>query len=376
MEKAEILVLGAGPAGLYAAEAASKHAAVVLAGSEKYLPYYRPRLSKILSGLIKPEEIAIKPEEWFLKNRIALFLGRTAVKVDARQKTVIWQDGNSTQYDKLVLAAGSHSFLPSIPDVETVYALRSYDDAVLIHKAAQKAGRAVVYGGGLLGLETAYYLGEAGVAVTVIERNAWLLHRQLPKEGGEFLASFLARHNIQLLLNADTGAGQPVTKDACVIAAAGVRSNIEFLKNSGLELDKAVLVDEKMRTNDPDVFACGDIAQFKGKAPGLFPVAMEQGKIAGANAAGGEASYAELIPSPMLKIGDLSVFSTGDNQSGTVYVESGKEAFASISIKEGILIGGALIGDISKANKLKNAVSQRKQAGNVKSARELLDNLN
>lgn len=375
MNDAEVLVIGAGPAGLYAAEAASKSAKTVLAGSEKYLPYYRPRLSKILSGLVPPEELAIKKADWFTSRGIEFLPGLTAVKLEPQQKKVFWGDGSFTEYGRLILAAGSHSFIPAIPGVERPFALRSYDDAAAIHEAAVKNGRAVVFGGGLLGLETAYNLREAGVEVTVIERNAWLLNRQLPKEGGEYIASFLEKDGIQLVFNADMEKQQERTRDTCVVIAAGVRPNMEFLQGSGIRTDKAVVVDAFMRTNVPDIFACGDIAEYNGKSPGLWPVAMEQGKAAGANAVGANLAYEEVLPSPLLKVGNLSVFSAGDNGSGATCSESSGDAFRSVTLKDNILVGGVLIGDISKMNKLKNAIGQKREFTDVKSPEDVFNNL-
>lgn len=375
MDYAQVLIIGAGPAGLSAAEASCKIKKVVLAGAENYLPYYRPRLSKILSKMSPPEVLAIKPKEWFDKNNITLLLNHTAVQIEPKQKKVTWQDGNFTVYETLILSAGSYSFIPPIPDVEKPLALRSYDDAVAIHEAALKARKAVVFGGGLLGLETAYNLSEAGVDVTVIERNEWLLSRQLPKEGGEYLSSFLKQHGIAFVLNADTNAQQDKTKGACVVTAAGVRPNTAFLQGSGMNIEKAVLVDDHMKTNISDIYACGDVAQFNGKVLGLYPIATEQGKVAGENAAGGNTAYSEVPPSPMLKIGNLSVFSAGDNLNGTVYFENSKDTFRSITVRDNILIGGALIGDISKASKLKNAVLQGKQVFAIKTVGEVVDSL-
>lgn len=376
MEHAEVLIIGAGPAGLYAAEAAAiRSAQTVLAGAEKYPPYYRPRLSKMLSAPEQPEALAIKPKEWFLSRGISFMPGFNAEKVDPENRKVFFEDGSAATYGRLILAAGSHSFIPAIPGVEKTYALRSYDDAAAIYSEAIRTGRAVVFGGGLLGLEAAFFLREAGVEVTVIERSAWLLSRQLPKEGGEFLASYLSRHGLKFVLGADTEKQQDKTKGACVIAAAGVRPNTAFLQGSGVALNAAVVVDEAMRTNLPDIFACGDIAEFHGKCPGLFPIAMEQGKVAGANAVGGNETYKETTPSPMLKIGGLSVFSAGDNGSGTAFCESAEGAFRSVSVRDNILIGGALIGDVSKAAKLKNAVAGRIPVADVKTPGDVLDAL-
>ena len=130
-----------------------------------------------------------------------------------------------------------------------------------------------------------------------------------------------------------------------------------------------------MKTNIDGIYACGDIAEFNGKTPGLFPIAMQQGKVAGANATGANEAYTEIPPSPMLKIGGLSVFSAGDNQDGKVIFESGNDTFKSVTLKDDILTGGALIGDTTLANRLKNAVSQKREFRNAQKLSDILNNL-
>lgn len=377
MDHSEILVLGAGPAGFYAAaQAAARNKNVALAGSEKHAPYYRPQLTRVLSAPVSPEALAIKPAAWMEKNNIAFLPEHTAQKVDTENKKVFWQDQSFTAFDKLVIAAGSHSFMPPIPGVERPFALRSYEDALLIREAAIKAGSAVILGGGLLGLETAYHLNEIGVKVTVFERGAALLSRQLPRQGGEMLADLLSAYGIRFITNADTDKVRADFPDACVIVAAGVRPNTAFLSGSGILIYKAVVVDAQMRTSIRDIYACGDVAEFNGNTPGLFSIAIQQGKTAGANAAGAQDAYIETPPSPTLKIGDLSIFSAGDNQDGDVFFETGAGSFKSVTLKDGILTGGALIGDITMANKLKNAITQKRKFENARNIHDVLnDNL-
>lgn len=375
MEKTDVLIIGAGPAGLAAAEAAAKGgAAVTLAGAEPYLPYWRPRLSQMLAQPQKPEDIAIKTGDWFAKNLIDFRPGHTAVHIDIKNKSVYFKNGIVLKYRKLIVAAGSVSNIPPVRGVEKPYALRSYDDCAAIRKDALDKKRAAVIGGGLLGLETAYSLKEAGAEVLVSERNAYLLHRQLPKEGGDFLAFALKKHGIRFLFN--SGGELPEEwLNACVIIAAGVRPNTSFLQDTGISIGKGILADARMAANIPDVYACGDVAEFKGKCPGLIPVAFDQGKVAGINAAGGDAVYKEAPPSPMLKVGDLSVFSTGDNAGGKVLYEDAGESFKSVTLKEGVLTGGVLIGDIRLMAKLKKAVSEKRKFPDTAGLFEILEAL-
>lgn len=361
----KVLIIGAGPAGLAAADAASALGAEVrLCGGEPYAPYWRPKLTHWLSEPVPQEQLAIKKPEWYSQRGIQLETGKTAVRADTAAKRVYWADGSDTAYDALVLAAGSEPNMPKVPGAEDALALRTYDDAVRLRAAALKAGRAVIVGGGLLGLETAWELNAAGVPATLVERNRWLMPRQLDEPGGRYLQSKLEARGISFSIGQDPSVLSELYRGACVVLAVGVHANRSLLEGSGIDTGKAVTVDERMQTSAPDVYACGDAAEFMGRCWGLISVAQEQGKVAGANAAGGDAVYKETPPSPVLKTGDVSVFSVGDiteSEGVTALREETDTGYKCLMIRGGALAGAILIGDTKAGMKLKKAVAEKRR---------------
>lgn len=361
----KVLIIGAGPAGLAAADAAARHGAEVrLCGDEPYPPYWRPRLTHFLAEPAPAENLAVKKSEWYVQNGITLETGRKAVHVDTARKQVAWADGRLESYDTLVLAAGSEPNMPQVPGAEHAMTLRSYDDAVKIRKAALAAGRAVVIGGGLLGLETVWELNAAGVRSALVERNRWLMPRQLNRSAGRYLQARLETRGIQFIIGQDPSTLGDLYSGACVVLAAGVHAGTAFLEGSGITVGRAgVTVDDRMRTSAADVYACGDIAEYSGRSWGLIIIADAQGRVAGANAAGGEAAYVETPPSPILKTGDVAVFSVGDVSEGegiTSISEETPDAYKCLMVREGILAGAVLIGDTKAGMKLKKAVAEKR----------------
>jgi NAD(P)H-nitrite reductase large subunit len=375
----KVLIVGAGPAGLAAAEAAALRGAEVrLCGGESYPPYWRPRLTHWLSEPVPIEKLAIRKPEWYAERGIRLETGKTAVRVDTAGKAVRWADGSADGYDALVLAAGAEPNMPQIPGAADALALRGYDDAARLREAALAAGRAVIVGGGLLGLETAWELNAAGVGSTLVERNRWLMPRQLDRPGGQYLQRKLEARGIVFVVGQDPALLGELYHGACVVLAAGVRANLAFLEGSGVTQGRGVTVDDRMRASAAGVYACGDIAEFMGRSWGLLPVAEAQGKVAGANAAGGDEAYAETPPSPVLKTGDVAVFSVGDVAGGEGVValrEENEAGYKCLFVREGVLVGAALIGDMKAGMKLKKAVAEKRRldgAADVKTAMEML----
>jgi NAD(P)H-nitrite reductase large subunit len=379
MSTNQVLIIGAGPAGLAAAEAAATiGAAVTLCGGESYAPYWRPRLTHCLSEMVAAEKLAIKKPEWYEQNKIQLLTARVAVRIDTAEKKVLWQGGDSTPYDTLVLAAGAQPNLPQIEGVKNGVSLRTYDDAVKLRQEALKAGKAVIIGGGLLGLETAWELNAAGVKTTLIERSPWLMPRQLTRDSGLYLQRRLESSGLQLIVGAEPSTLQELYTDACVILCAGVQANLSILQGTSIAANRSIIVDDHMRTNVEGIYACGDIAEYQGRCWGLMSVAQEQGKVAGANAAGGNAAYAETPPSPMLKVGIVSVFSVGDVSTGEGVVVLSREdetGYRCLLLKDGILTGAVLIGSTASGVKLKKAVAEKRSFADSLSMDEILNQL-
>src|SRR5439155_23848259 len=228
------------------------------------------------------------PDPWHDEHRITCWLNTRARRIDLRGHRVELATGDVLEYDRLILAAGSRSVVPPVAayGIGGCFTLRDAADAIGLRAWAQQefCTHAVVAGGGLLGLEAAYALHKVGLSVTVLERGPWLLRRQLDETGGRLLQSYLERLGLTVLTRAETervtGAdrvdgvelvdGRPVRAEL-FLACAGVTPNIELARDAGLAVKRGVVVDDLLRTSDPDVFAAGDVAEVDGDVSGLWP---------------------------------------------------------------------------------------------------------
>src|SRR6056297_1914508 len=203
------LIIGAGAAGASAAKEILKNRdkddQIKIFTDENYSFYYRPRLIECLSGEVKVEDIIINDQQWFAENDIDLHLGEKITEIDTETKTVKSDQGNYN-YDKLLLANGSHCFVPPFSGVEleNIFTLRTAADLKKINQAAENANKAVVVGGGLLGLEIAYNFAKDGLDTTVLEVAPYLLPMQLDKKGGDLLEKKLRENNVKVVTDAST----------------------------------------------------------------------------------------------------------------------------------------------------------------------------
>ncbi|MBF7095528.1 NAD(P)/FAD-dependent oxidoreductase [Alkalibacter mobilis] len=372
-----ILIIGNGIAGLSAAEEIRKidnTSKIDILTQEPYLTYYRTKLSHYLSKDFTLEEVLIHPEQWYAEKEINVHLDTKAENIDVKEKKVTTDGDAIFAYDKLLLANGSSSFVPPVKgsDKEGVFSLRSLADALEIQSYSKKSKKATVIGGGLLGLEAANSLKALGLEVTVVEFAPRLLPRQLDEDGSAVVKNIIEGQGINLILDAQVEEIKGDPADLCllkngeavetdlVLFSAGVRSNIQIPKDAGLETDRAVIVNEFMETSAKDVYAAGDVAEFNKMSFNIWPISVEQGKIAGRNMAGKRESYDPITPSNMLNILNIKAFSIGDfgsNDSTITSIKDGDEtSLRKVFFKEGKLVGGILINDISLATKLKSNV--------------------
>ncbi len=372
-----IVVIGAGVAGLTAASRARRadpSATITLVSREPGLPYYRLNLTRYLAGEVGEEDLVMQPRSWFEQRDVALTHGEvTAVDRDARR--VRLRDGGSLPYDALVLACGSHAFIPPIAGAtrDGVLPLRTLRDARAIMERAGDGARAAVIGGGLLGLEAAGALLRRGAAVTVIEGHGWLLPRQLAEPAGAMLLEDLRGQGLDIRSGAQVEAivgdeavravrlagGTEVPADV-VVMATGVRPNSYLARQAGLEVDHGVLIDDRTATSDPAIYACGDVAEHRGVCYGIWPASYAQGVAAGINAAGGEASFGGLPPSNTIKVLDVDLYSIGrfapDDGSYLVIEERADRRYLRLVCRDGRLVGANLYGDTALANPVREAI--------------------
>lgn len=377
------VIVGGGIAAVSAAEAIRKRdemGEILMFSAENYLPINRPMLTKNLDTVVKmPDTMFIHGREWYEEKRIDLRTGCAITGMNTEQKTVTVQTGETISYDKLIYAAGAECFVPPFEghDKKGVLTIRHLTDSALLQELMRTAKKAVVIGGGVLGLEMANELMRSGLAVTVLEAAPHIIGRQVDAETAAALkermkALHVACHEGVSIAGIEGGeqASGVRLKDGrvfeadLVIVSCGNRTNVSIAKEAGVCVERSIVVNERMETNIPDVYACGDCAQFDSMNYQLWQEASAQGRVAGANAAGERVTYANQLLGLSLEGFDTELFAIGD---------PGKKANVSYKIVEtkdsvtgrmekywfcaGALQGAVLIGAPQKVGDIAQAVT-------------------
>ncbi len=329
----QVVIVGNGIAGMTAADHVRRRhpeCEIHVVGRERHFLYNRMGISRLIYGRSAMQGLHLFPDSWYDEHKVKCWLNTHAVSLDLNARHLTLATGDVLAYDRLILATGSACFVPPIAGfgVDGTCVLREADDAMAIRDYVQreKVVHAVVAGAGLLGLEAAYALHKLGLHVTVLSNTGWILNRQLDRTGGEILQHYLEGLGMTVLVNAEAesletnegGKARGVKlKDGRILPAelflvcAGVRPNLELARQAGLDIKRGVVVNERMQTSDAQVYAAGDVAEFRGESWGLWPVGVEQGEIAAVNALGGTAEYKGFVPSTILKVVGADVMSVG-----------------------------------------------------------------
>jgi len=329
-----VVIIGNGIAGINVASALSsaEGVSVEVFGAETSPFYSRVRLPEVLSGTATEESIVFYKTEWYEKKKIQVHCAVKVVSVDREEKKIVLDTGETRLYDYLVLATGSFANKPSIPGVDLpgIFTLRTIDDVSSIRRRiASRSSTASVIGGGLLGLEAARALKDAGVQkVRVLEQYPTLLSRQLDETGGFLLRKHLEAMGLEILCGVTTvrledGAialkdGRSIESDTTILSM-GVRPNAELAKASGLTVNRGIVVDNHLRTNDPFIYAVGDCAEFDGVVWGIIPAALEQAPVAARSILASASiipseqstAYSQTVPKTALKVGGIEMMSLG-----------------------------------------------------------------
>jgi nitrite reductase (NADH) large subunit len=343
--------------------------AVAVIGDEPRLAYNRVLLSSVLAGETASHEIELKPAAWWRDRGVTVKYGCLVTEIDVGRRELKIANEESIAFSKLVLATGSTPLRLNVPgaDLAGAHTFRgSRDVDVLLTLAAQKK-RAVVVGGGLLGLEAAYGLAKAGASVTLVHLMDRLMERQLDAPAAELLKSLVERKGIRVLLNADTARlhgetrvevielsdGRRIEADA-VIFAAGVRPNTALAKAAGMPVNRGIVVDDVLQTGAPDIFALGECAEHRGICYGLVEPAYEQARVLAQHLAGGAAVYGGSVVATNLKVSGVSVFSAGDfmdadGSEAIVLNDARGGTYKKLVISDGRLTGAVLVGDVADA---------------------------
>jgi nitrite reductase (NADH) large subunit len=373
-----ILVVGAGVAGLSAVESVRQtapDARVTVVSKEPHLPYYRLNLTRYLAGEVDEDDLPIHPQAWYDEQNVDLVLGAEVAGLRLDAKTVDLRDGRDITFDRLVLTAGAHPFIPPISGAakEGVTSLRTVEDArrILAYPLAETP--CVVVGGGLLGLETAGALARRGARVMLLEGHGWLMPRQLSRLAGDLLREHLKGVGVDLKtevhakeLVGDERVGGVLLDDGAtvqaglVVVATGVRPNSYLARLAGLTVNHGVVVDNRLTSSHPAVLAAGDVAEHAGILYGSWHASQFQGRIAGMNAAGAEAVFGGIPRSNTLKVLGVDVMSIGtfepEDGSYSVLEDEGDGAYRRFVFHDGRMAGAILLGDASLSTAVKKAI--------------------
>ncbi len=353
---------------------------------EAYPFYYRVRFPELVAGEVTIKEITIHTQEFYEGKKISLHLEEPIVEVRPETKEVLSQKGHLYPYDLLLIATGGNAFVPPIPGKEKrgVFTLRTMKDAIEMRAYSEQIHRAILIGGGLVGLETGGALLRRGIRVAVIEYNPRILPRQMDLEGAQILQAKLESMGFTFFLNGQTDEilGKDrvegvrlkdgrIVEGEMIIISAGVRPNIELGKKVGLETKNGILVNDRLETGREGIYAAGDVAEHRGRVYGIWPAAQKQGEIAGVNMAGGNELYRGTVVSNTLKVVGIDLTSAGEIDAEGRYecvVRSDREkcSYCKVTFKEDKVVGCILLGEAKGKAEILHAVEKELTAEEVK----------
>jgi nitrite reductase (NADH) large subunit len=394
--KRKLIVIGNGMAGIRTVEELHALAPdaydITVISSEKAGAYNRIMLSPVLAGEKKFEDIVTHPESWYAERGITLLAGFTVTDVRRKQREVMLDDGRVLNYDRLLLATGSVPFIVPVPghQHEDVVSFRDIQDVNRMVAATSHKKRAAVIGGGLLGLEAANGLLKQGMEVTVIHDMPHLLNRQLDPEASTFLRETLEVRGMKFKLGAltaqivhsedGTHIEKLVFKDGSelatdmVVMAVGIRPNVNLAKKVGLQVDKAILVNDTMQTFDPCIYAVGECVQHRGALFGLVAPLFEQAKVCANHLAEmGISRFIQRATATTLKVSGVNLYSAGDftdaDAESLILRDPVGGVYKRLLIKNDRVIGSVLYGDTNDGSWYFDLIREQR---NVASMRESL----
>ncbi|WP_026068980.1 NAD(P)/FAD-dependent oxidoreductase [Methanomassiliicoccus luminyensis] len=397
MRRYDYIIIGNSAAGVGGCEGIRKvdrSGTIAMISNEVVLAYSRCLITHYISGHLPEGLLLFRPSDFYSRMNAEAILGSRAVRVDPRERIVELNDGSVVGYRKLLLATGAGAFPYDIPgnDKPGAHLLRTWDDARKVSEEAAPGEKALVLGGGLVGMKAADALHARGMDVTIIVASNQLLSQTMDRTGAEMVREAVERNGIKVLMNSSV---QEITGDEwvsgvrledgteipgdMVIMAKGVRPNVTLAKNAGLAVDYGITVDRHMRTSDLNIYAAGDVAEAADLLDGgnhthaIWPNAVEQGHIAGMNMAGKEVEYtggmgmnsAEFFGLPAISMGKcrtrdeagMEVLTSRDVEGGT---------YRKLVIRGNVLVGAVCVGDIACAGVLNGLIQRKADISGIK----------
>lgn len=371
------VIIGSGISAISAAKAIrdkDKSGTISIYGEESTMPYLRIKLSKDLFKDLNDDKILLKRQQWYEENNISFLKDTRILKIDVENKLLMNSKGENIYYDKLLIATGSRNrTLPIIgSDKEGVFTLRNVVDANNIKDYLKEKHNVVHIGGGVQGLETAWTLHSNGKEVFIVEAGKRLMPRLLDERASSILKEKIENTGVKFICDTrvdeilghkkveavSINEKQVIPCDS-VIYSIGMIPNIEIVKDTKIKTNKGIVVNDNMETSIKDVYAAGDVAEFKGNIEGLWMKATEQGTVAGSNMAGDNVIYKNAVPVTVFNAFNTSLFSMGDVSYGSYDNSISEEVdgkYIKIFIKDNSIVGAISIGDASISRTVKTCI--------------------
>ena len=378
------VIIGTGAAGITAAKtirSLREHDEIVMISADNSV-YSRCMLHQFIGGSRSVQGLSFIPDGFFKDNNIRVCAGKTVTGIDTAKKTVTFDNGTES-YDKLLIAAGSVSFIPPIDglqNVKNVYGLHDLTDATAIREKASAADNVVIVGAGLVGLDAAYALLELGKKPVIVDKVDFIISANLDvtaaavyqSEFEQAGASFRLGHTVGDVQADANGAVSAVVLDnseklPCdlLIVAVGVRPNTEFVKNSGIDVEHGITVNKYLTTSDTDVFAAGDVTGLSES----WGNALTQGEVAAMNMCGVVTEYdGPTVPQntvSFFRIPTLSVGQTMPSEGDEVYCCESRGAYQKVIVRDGIPVGVILQGSISHSGFWQHLINNKINVYNI-----------
>lgn len=338
---------------------------ITVVSEEKYSVYSRPLISYLLCGKTDRKRMQYRPDDFYEKNGVKVYLGIRAEKILEKEKEVLLSSGKRIAYDKLLLATGSSPFLPPMEGLESVqhkFTFMSLDDALAIEEALPEIKNVLIIGAGLIGLKCAEGIYDKVEEITVVDMADRILPSILDEDAAGIVQTYLEEKGIHFLLSdsvdrfeADRAflhSGKQVSFDA-VVVAVGVRPNVSLAEGTGIEIERGFVTDLYGRTTAEDIYAAGDCAQsldvvtHTSRVLALLPNAYMQGECAGIHMAGGDKPYDFAMAMNAIGFFGLHMMTAG-SYDGECFVKKTEESYKKLVIKDGKLVGFILLGDVRR----------------------------
>ena len=377
------LIIGNSVAAIAAVEAIrekDEKSDITLISDEPQFVYSRPLISYLLAGNVKVEQMYYRGKNFYEKNKVRAILGRKVTNVDAAKKKVVLEDGEEFLFEKLLIATGGKPIVPKTKgsDLDGVFTFTKWDDVEKIKKflLGTEVKRAVIVGGGLIGLKAAEGLTALGIKITIVELSDRIMSSTFDGTTSEMMKKILEKRGVEvvtkntaeeIVANASKVGGVVLrdgTRISCemVVFAIGVSPNVEMVKDSGIKVNRGIHVDEYMRTNFPDIYAAGDVVEAydllmrENRPIAIWPNASIQGAVAGHNMAGGTKKYGGSFAMNSIEICDIPTISMGltDPPAGKGYevlqqLDEEKPTYRKIILKDNVVVGAIFVNDIDRA---------------------------